>query len=624
MRWRELMMAAVLMLVAFVSQRAWADDARVEYVIDVRETATQTIHVSATFRDVSGPELRVFLPVWRPGRYEVLDPAGTVREVQARVGAEDRTIRKVEKSAWVVELGAGAARDVTVSYRLYANSLGDRTRHLDDSHAFISPSAVLMYTPEMRSLPCSVRIVAPDGWRVASGLDAQGGEPWVLGADGYDTLADSPIEVGKHDRIEFVAAGKTHEVIVWWGGVGEAGEARPGLMYKPEQIAADFAKIVEEQVKVFGSVPYERYVFLLHCYAGGRGGTEHVNSTIIQCGPGAFQSVEAYRRLLSLTSHEMFHTWNVKQFRPVGIKPYDYQRENYTELLWVAEGTTSYYEDLMLVRAKLLPVDEYLKALGRSLDADAKRPGARVQSLMESSFDSWIKFAKQNPDSVNTTVSFYDRGALVSWLLDMEIRGATDGRASADVVMKALFDRYPLAGPAYSPEDVERISSDAAERDLGAFFAKYVRGTEVLDAGPSLALAGLETVRTPEKGPDERVMEAEPTLGITIDTKVEPPAVAAVLRGGTGTASGVLAGDVLVAIDGQRVRGSDWPAMVKRLTPGTRVSLVVFRMDVLREIEIEVGAIPSGTLNIRRVEKPTDAQKAFYEAWLGQPWPEKK
>ena len=328
-RWRR---AAAAIALAAVT--AHADAGSVSYEISLPAPQTQMVEMTLHVDEVDGATLDLALPTWRPGYYSIIDPAGSVREVRA-FDDRDRplAIEKVRKSAW--RITTGGAETVRVAYRVYCNSLDDRTRHVDDTHAFLSGSSVFLYPPKRRDDPITVSITAPAHWRVATGLEPVPGARRTFEAASYDVLVDSPFEIGVHDLLEFDVDGVPHEIAIW-------GDAE----YDAETLERDFATIVRAQTAVFGMTPYERYVFLVHVAPGIGGGTEHLNSTIMQTRPGTFDDEDRYERFLGLVSHEMFHTWNVKQLRPAGLAPYDYDRENYTSLLWVAEGTTSYYDDL--------------------------------------------------------------------------------------------------------------------------------------------------------------------------------------------------------------------------------------------------------------------------------------
>ena len=609
-------------------------DMPVRYEVDVSRAPQQLLGVTMTLSDVPadlpGGVLDVHLPVWRPGLYVLVEQAGTVRDVTAQAGdGAPVRVEKIEKATWRLHTGASGGQ-VKLWYTVYAAALENRTRHADSSHVFMSPSTVMMYAPAWRSRPVEVSITVPgalveEGWKLATGLPSEavpGG--WTVKARDYDRLVDSPIEVGLHDARTFDVAGVPHEVVVWTGVKPEARTAAGvlGSLEKYKGFPEVLSKIVEAQRQIFlggagagagaggggSGLPYDRYVFLIHAYPGGRGGTEHWNSTVMQTAPEAFLT-ERYDSFLSLVAHEMFHTWNVKRFRPVGLTPYDYQRENYTDLLWLVEGTTTYYEGVTLARAGLIKHDRVFETLAAEIDRDRTAPGARVQSAAASSFDAWISGSKLGADQINSTVSIYGKGMLVSFYLDMWIRERNPDAGGLDAVMRGLM-RMAENGKAYTTADVKRLvaeASGAGVDEVEAFFAKAIEGTALIDAAAALAVVGLQAVD------DEK---QEGTLGLTSSETAGVVTVSAVIAGSPGSKAGLLPGDVLVAVDGVRVR-NDGDKMVARRS-GERVRVSYFRNDTMREVEVEVGSKPAGKLKVKSVKEPTEVQRAQREMWIGK------
>ncbi len=624
---------AVTLLLLLAAPSRGADDPIV-YRVGLDRPQTQMVRIEMRIPDVRSDALTLHLPVWRPGRYEILDFASGVRNVSARDAStgDPRPVAKTEKSTWVVATGGADTIDIT--YDLYANEIGDRTRHVDDTHAFLSGSSVFMYTPARRNDPLIVEIDAPDGWRIATGLEPVAGRDDAVRAPNYDVLVDSPLEIGLHDRFAFEYEGRTHEVVAWPPG-------RLGLF--EDQLLDDLEAIVRTQTAIFESAPYERYVFLIHIGGGGGGGTEHLNSTIMQTGRGTFENRSRYQRFLGLASHEMFHTWNVKSLRPAGIHPYDYQGENYTTLLWVAEGTTSYYDDLTLARAELISADRYLDMLGGQLAAVRTRPGGNVQNLEMSSFDAWVKYNHRSPDDVNSETSFYSRGAQASFLIDLFVRRASEGRASLDDVMRDLYKRFPLSGPGFTAADFEQTVSAFARADATPLFDAVVRGTGVFDYTEALDWIGLELVQTPRErtdrpkpdddgdgegdddGDDETDTEAPEDaayLGLDLRDDDGRTMVRSVRADGPAYEAGINAGDEIVAINRRRLSAGELRARLRRLDIGEPIRLSIFRRDELREIFITPIARADASWKLRRVKDPTDAQRANYESWMGRAWPE--
>ncbi len=610
--------------------------------LNLLEPQTQMLGVAIRLPWTGREELEFMLPSWRPGRYEILDPVGTLRELSATDdGGRTLPVRKIAKNRWVVSDLRGQA--FTVRYRVYANSIGDRTRHVDDTHAFISPSSCILAVPEERGRPITVSATAPAGWRMATGLPQRPGArglPSVpVVAKDYDELVDSPLEIGLQAVLDFEVDGIPHEIVIW----------PPDADRDDAALVEDFTAIVEECRAIFGRLPYRRYVFMIHVGAGG-GGTEHVNSTIMQTSEAALRGSRgrdaAYRGLLRLTAHEFFHTWNVKQFRPAGLKPYDYDRENHTDLLWVAEGSTTYYDKLIPARAGLLEADELLEALGGQIRGTRDRPARQVQSVAAASFDAWTVFNRPTPDHVNCSISFYTKGSMVSFLLDLEVRRLTEGRASLDTVMARLFDRFPLEARGYTTADLKAMLTEVTGADLSVFFERYVDGVEPLPLEEAVQALGLELVldpRTPEPGEptvdeDEDGYADRPWIGLDLREDNGRTIVRSVRSDGPAYVAGLQAGDEIVAMDGRRVSAGEFDAFLRRQVrdarearraaaaagepfPDRRLRVSFFRRDRLREVVFSVATRPDAAWTLRRRDDATDAQKQAYADWCGHDWP---
>ncbi|MBL8764186.1 MAG: M61 family metallopeptidase [Phycisphaerae bacterium] len=608
----------------------------IAYTVRLDQPQTQTVEIEMIVPDVDGPTLDVALPVWRPGRYQVLDPAGSIRAVAAAsLSGQTLPIEKIDKSTWRVS--TNGATTVRVHSLIYANSLGDRTRHVDASHAFLSGSAVFFYVPgQEHARPCTVRIEAPRGerpWRTATGLEPvaaqrDSADPDSFVAPNYDVLVDSPFEIGLHERLDFDVDGTPHEIVIWGRG-----------RHKPDRLTRDFAAIVRAARDIFGSLPYRRYVFMIHLSDAG-GGTEHLNSTIMQTRPGVFDDERSYEDFLQLVSHEFFHTWNVKQFRPVGLKPYDYARENYTDLLWLAEGGTSYYEDVLLVRAGLMKVDRFHEMIAGRIETEAARPGAAYQSLAESSFDAWIKFNKPNLDAANATVNFYSRGAYLSLLLDLEIRRVSGGRASLDTVLRSLFEKFPNAGAGYSTLDlIAVIEQQALAQPPGhaaahphnpdhfkEWFRDHIHGRALPDADALLRTVGLHAAHEPpptqKAEPHAETPAADrPYLGITLNDKAGKTVVSGVPIDGPAYLAGINTGDEIVALDGRRLMASELDARLDASRAGQEVRVEYFRRDELHTVSVTLASRPARRTRVIALPDPSDAQRAQHQSWLGVPLP---
>ncbi|MEN1704881.1 MAG: PDZ domain-containing protein [Planctomycetota bacterium] len=594
------------LVIAFVGM-LWAlpASARVEpavsYRVDLSQRAQQIVTIEADVPVIDG-SAEIVLPVWRPGRYGVLDFAATIREYQA-VGSdgEPARVEKVRKNVWKIDTPAESA---TFRYSIFADSLGDRTRHADDSHVFLSGSSVFVMSPPHRWDEHHVSIGVPDGWSVATGLE-RADNAWV--APDYDTLIDSPFEIGTHQSHSFEVEGVRTEVAIF-------GDVEPDW----ELIERDFGSVARVQHTIFGgSVHFDRYVYLIHAYPGGRGGTEHLNSTVCQTSPETFQDEERWKRFMSLIAHEYFHTWNVKKFRPAELVPYELAEEDYTRMLWLVEGSTSYYDDLTLVRGGIIEPDDYLEMLATSTASMEQRAGRQRSSLTESSFDAWLKFwGPSSPDHSNTSVNFYTHGAMASLALDLLLREASGGTGSYDSVMRWLNERFQWRQRGYTLEDVIDASETAAGQPMGWFFDRHITGRELPPMDRALLLAGIERVGD--------TSEARVLFGATTTSDSGGCRVTRLLAGSPAFEAGLNIDDIIVAIDGQSVIGNDIDEMLDSRTVGETIRIVALRREAIREFQVPLFAEAPVEFSYARVATPTEAQRRMYEAWLSQPWPDER
>jgi predicted metalloprotease with PDZ domain len=574
----------------------------ITYTIAMPAPHSHLFHVTVEVDAIAGPTLELVLPAWTPGSYMVREYARHVQAFSARAeGAGELAWRKTAKDAWQVE--TGGARRVSASYQVYANELTVRTSHLDGSHGYFNGASVFMYAPGRADEPLRLEVEAPQGWLVTTGLEpAPGGAGASFLAENYDQLVDSPVECGTHRLLRFAVDGIPHQIAIW--GRGNEDEAR---------LLADTRRIVEAQRAFFGGLPYSHYTFILHLTDGRGGGLEHCNSVTNLVDRWTFRPERSYERYLSLTSHELFHVWNVKRLRPAPLGPFDYRRENYSRLLWLMEGGTSYYDDLLLARAGLLKPERYLEKLAGKIVALQGQPGRLLQSVEQSSFDAWIKLYRPDENSANSSISYYLKGSLVCMLLDMEIRRQSDGARSLDELLRLLFARYPIEGPGI-PEDgavlaaLDELLGGKAEA-FRRFFARYLAGTEELDYARGLAVVGLEP-RWSRSGP-------EAWLGLNLKRQGERTLVAAARADGPAYAAGVYADDELLALDGWRVNEERLSARLDERSPGETVRLTLFRGDALLELPVTLAVAPNDALALAPIAEPSAAQQAAYREWLG-------
>ncbi|HYO14978.1 MAG TPA: PDZ domain-containing protein, partial [Thermoanaerobaculia bacterium] len=452
------------------------------------------------------------------------------------------------------------------------------------------------------------RLVLPPEWKVAvSPLPPapEGGEhAWR--AEDFDTLVDSPLYAGNAQVHRFEVAGKTHLLV---------NEGEGGIWDGPRS-AADAEKIVREAVAFWGTAPYPRYViFNLLTETGG--GLEHRDSSVLMTSRWKARTREGWLDWLGLVSHEFFHAWNVKRLRPVELGPFDYEAEVYTRNLWVAEGFTTYYDDLLVHRAGLSTTKEYLGKLSKHIETLQTSPYRLVQPLDEASFDAWIKYYRRDENAVNTATSYYIKGAVVAFLLDARIRRATGGRRSLDDVLRLAYQRH--AGErGFTSEEIYRAAGEVAGTDLGPWFEHAVETTAELDYSEALDWFGLRFAESEEaKAKDDQ--PAEPPAGwLGADTEVQDGRlVVTILRRGTPAyEAGLNVGDEILAVGEFRVPPSGWEERLKAYRPGEKVSLLIARRERLMRLSVTFGEKPRPRWKLETAPDATPEQQARLAAWL--------
>ncbi len=561
------------------------------------------------------------MPVWTPGSYLIREFERHVQDFAAKDAAgQPLKWEKVNKTTWKVT--TNGSRDWHASYRVYANELSVRTSELNSSHAYWNNANLLMYLDGFLKSPSNVRVIAPDVWKVATALPGVPGQRNTFRAENFDVLYDSPFEVSNFKSLLFNVKGVPHRIVI--DGEGN---------YDPERMRRDVQKIVETQVELMGGdVPYRDYTFFLHLRSNAGGGLEHANSTslgyprygfTIRGGDRATSAspnpvVPAgsdYRGFLSLVSHEFFHLWNVKRIRPDALGPFDYTQENYTKLLWVAEGITDYYADVTLRRAGLISEGDFLAAAARSIQSLQNTPGRLVQTVEESSYDAWVKFYRQDENSINSQISYYDKGAILGLLLDLEIRKRSNGAKSLDDVLRYLYTEFFKKDRNYTPSDFQKASELAAGASLEEFFSKYVRGTAELDYNAALEAVGLRLDTGRVTGPNGQPVERA-NFGADLRQEGDRLVVTRVYAGSPAYDQGLNTGDQILALDNARMTQTLFNARLAEKRPGDLLNLTIFRFDDLSTLLIKLGGRAEGTYRIVPVAAPTEAQKRMLRSWL--------
>jgi len=577
------------------------------YNVDPYDPAGHRLKIQLRMPQPKGKRQVVCLPSWIPGSYLIRDFSRHVETMRAWCGKKSIRPEKLDTSRWALD---GCDGPLTIEIIVYAWDFSVREAHFDESHAFFNGTSVFLLPEGMDHLPCTVRIAAPPHrvkWRAYTSMPAskQRIERGALGyftAPNYDAVIDHPFELGTPQVITFKARGALHEM-VFTG-------AAPGLDLK--RIAKDTQRICEAQIDLFEpktkQAPFldsaNKYVFMTLVTQNGYGGLEHRASTALVASRQDLPVMasetppDGYRQFLGLVSHEYFHTWHVKRIKPAAFAPYDYLVPQHTRLLWVFEGFTSYYDDLMLLRSGAIDLPGYLSLLAKTITSVHTGSGRQKQSLAESSFDAWTKYYKQNENAPNAIVSYYTKGALVALGLDLTIREASDNQRSLDDVMRALWQGYGRDFFQGKPVGLDEnalidLIEQATGVDVSMQIDRWVDQHEDVPLAQLLAKAGIELTW---EATDQR-----PDLGLTIKPNGPDLVVRQVFANGPAHKAGLSAGDTLVAIDGLRL-GNSASALKERLRPyrsGQRVTVHFFRGDSLRSSKVRLAVPNKGVCRLR-------------------------
>ncbi|MBP1635118.1 MAG: family metallopeptidase [Acidobacteria bacterium] len=591
----RLAVAAALAVTALAASAAERSP-RVAFTVSAADPAAHLFHVVMRCDGLPGDRAEFRMPVWTPGYYGLFDFAGNVRAFTALDGrGQPLAWEKTGASSWTVQKGSASL--VELRYDVLARQPFVANAYLDEARGYVLPGALFLYPPGGLRQPVTVKVTLPAGWSdVATGLDpAPSGEPHRFVAPDFDVLYDSPILMGNLESLPpFYVRGVRHDFI--GHDLGD---------FDRRAFVEDLKAVVQAGVDIIGEVPYSHYVFL--GIGPGRGGIEHLNSAAVSFGGKGEADRAARQRELSFLAHEYFHNFNVKRIRPVALGPFDYDRPNETNMLWVSEGFTVYYEYLMLARSGRMSQDEVLAALSRDIAAFENSPGRLFQSATGSSRETWRQgpFGRQE-GRVRRTISYYEKGAVLGMLLDFRIRHETRNRRSLDTVMRELYRKY-YKGLRRGWTDGE--FREACERVAGARLDEnfeYASTTREIDYATYLAYAGLE-LEPPVELP-------EAFAGAIVEDRGDALAVAAV-EPHSPAAAVLAADDVIAEIDGARVDASGFDALLANAHPGDVIRLRVERKGAGLEVALPLAHRAQRTFRIRPMAKPSSRQAAILGAW---------
>jgi predicted metalloprotease with PDZ domain len=562
----------------------------------------------------AGP-VDVTFPVWAPGSYLIREYPRNIHDVTAVLDGRGVPVEKVAKNVYRVI--AATTGTLAFRYEVYAHELTVRTCHVDSSHAFLNPVALVPFVPGREAEPQSIEVTdLPAGWDVACALPSRKEDrATAFRASDYDELIDSPLECGPHaapeNRLTLSVRGVPHEIVLW--GRSTLDRTR---------FVADVGRIIEAQAALFGGLPYERFLFIALASDSARGGLEHRASSALLFTRSSLSRAKGYEDFLGLVSHELFHAWNVKRIKPAAFTPYDLTRENPTRLLWAFEGLTSYYEDIFLLRAGLMSRARFLELLAERLTILERTPGRLRHPVSEASYDAWIRYYRQDENSDNSSVSYYLKGSIIGALLDVEIRGRTNGQRSLDDVMRLLWAEHGTNGRGVPENGIEEACVRIAGEGLRPFLRRAIYSTEELPAEEILQNVGLKAEKRiainadDRGGPPPSGSPLRCDIGLVLRTEGDRVRVGAVRRGTPADNAGLCPGDELIALDGMRAdSGSTWARLHDR-APGEPVALTLFRRDELLSVRFPAGQPQLDTWTISEAAETSVDQKNALQAWL--------
>jgi predicted metalloprotease with PDZ domain len=585
------------------------------HLFEVRVTVTQPDEQGQVFS----------MPAWIPGSYMIRDYARHVVAARAESDGRDVALEKLDKSSWQA---AATDRELSLVLTIYAHDESVRGAHLDLTHAFFNGTCVFPVVVGQEDSVCELEIHPPEKpvgkhWRVATAMARKEAEEYGFGvyyAENYAELIDHPVEIGELSIGEFEAGGVPHAIAI-------RGKTRVDMA----RLCHDLQTICEQHMSLLG-VPadLDRYLFLLHAPGSGYGGLEHRWSSANICSRDNLPArgdegvSDEYRTFLGLVSHEYFHLWNVKRIKPAAFTPYDLSRETHTDLLWVFEGVTSYYDDLALVRSGMIEVDSYLELVGQTITRVLRGGGRRRQSVAESSFDAWTKFYRQDANAANSIVSYYAKGSLVALALDLKLRTESGGSVSLDDVMKAAWRRWGESGEGMSEDGFEKLCMEVSGLDLQDFLNAAVRGTGELPLESLLKTHGIEfglrrSAGGKDKGGKPQVDKQLPDvwLGADLGSRDGKTIIKVVHNNGPAERAGIAPGDELVALDGLRVNMAGAEARTRRYKAGDKSDIAVFRGDELITLRLKWEKAPANTCFLVIDAEADDSAASRRSAWLG-------
>lgn len=572
--------------------------AKISYSLKMPRPQNHYFQVEMQVEQVKQKTATVKLPVWAPGSYLVREFSRHLNQVKAySLQGALLPITKKTKNAWEIDLKGQTA--FIVKYEVYAFELSVRTSFLDETHGFVSGPSMFMYLDGHKETGGELLVQPHSSFkRISTGLtqksEVKQGNNQTFTFDNYDQLVDCPIEIGNQYEFDFEAAGVKHTVAMYGEG-----------NFDPERLKVDMAKIVEEETKVVGVNPNKRYVFIVHNVVGGDGGLEHCNSTVLSVDRWTYDGSN-YINFLNLVAHEYFHLWNVKRIRPIELGPFNYDQEVYTNYLWVMEGFTSYYDELILRRCGFYSQEEMAKKIQIAVNYVESSVGARVQPVAHASFDAWIKAYRPNENSSNTTMTYYSRGMIIASVLDVMIIKQSNGKECLDHLMQDLYQTYFVGkNRGFTDAEFKACLTKHTGQDMGEFFLKYIDGTEVIPYSMYFLPLGVDV---------SDVGGVKPVFGANVAEEGGKVIIKSIRANSSAEDAGLSVNDEIIACMNYRVDKSMLDALMNGAAVGDEFELTISRDKLMRKVMVKITGQKRSTFIF--TNRHTDASLPLYNYWL--------
>lgn len=571
----------------------------INYELSMPKPQTHYFEVKMILENVDQDVLDLKMPVWAPGSYLIREFPKNVEGFHAKNEDGDAlSFEKVDKNTW--RINTKGSERVEVNYSVYAYEISVRTSFLDADHGYLNGTSVFMYDESTMNESSVLKVNPYKEWNVVStALPERNGEKWVYEAENYDQLVDCPIEIGNHKEYKFKAAGVDHTIAMYGEG-----------NFDIYRLKNDMTTIIEGLTDIYGENPNDHYLFIIQNLENGGGGLEHTNSTTLQVNRWVYQPENDYLRFLNTVIHEYSHLWLVKRIRPTSLMDYNYNKENYTHLLWVMEGFSTYYAQLMLTRLGFMDGTRFLNRMAGYYNRLEETPGNKVEPVSMASFDAWIKYYRQDENSHNSQISYYAKGAVLASLIDIMVIHNSNGAQTLDDVMRYLYEKYyKKEGAGITDQDMKDVLEKFAGHNLDEFYNDYVNGTKKIDYQKYYDLVGLNIN-------EKQRQEGQYELGVSISQQDSKLIVKRVERNSAGWEGGINVNDEIIALDGYRVNSSKISNLLNTKREGEMLDVLVARDGKLKHLNVEVVVKYDTYYDVSVDEDASKKKKKLLSVWL--------